>query len=60
MREGRGNVTNTIFGVLLLSVVRNGLNVVGITAVYQSAIIGIIMLSAIIIDSLARQSQERN
>ena len=50
LREGKGSLKNTIYGVLLLAVIKNGLNLVGISAVYQSLIIGLIMLAALVIN----------
>lgn len=54
LREGKGGVTGTIFGVFLITIVKNGLNVVGIKSIYQNAIIGSIVLAAIIIDAYVR------
>ena len=50
LREGKGGLKNTIYGVLLLAVIKNGLNLIGISAVYQSLIIGLIMLAALVIN----------
>ena len=55
LREGRGGITGTIAGVLLLTVLRNGLNVSGISAMYQNAIIGVIVMLAIVIDAMVRR-----
>lgn len=54
LREGKGGVTGTIFGVLLITIVKNGLNVVGVKSIFQNAIIGSIVLAAIIIDAIIR------
>ncbi len=54
LREGRGGVTGTIFGVLLITIVKNGLNIIGVKSIYQNAVIGSIVLSAIIIDAVIR------
>lgn len=54
LREGKGGVTGTIFGVLLIQIIKNGLNVVGVQSIYQNAIIGSIVLAAIIIDAVVR------
>lgn len=59
MREGKGGVTGTIFGVLLIQIIKNGLNVVGVTSIYQNAIIGSIVLAAIIIDAVIRFRAEK-
>lgn len=54
LREGKGGVTGTIFGVLLITIVKNGLNIIGIRSIYQNAIIGSIVLTAIIVDAIIR------
>lgn len=59
MREGKGGVTGTIFGVLLIQIIKNGLNVVGVQSIYQNAIIGSIVLAAIIIDAVVRIRSEK-
>lgn len=59
LREGKGGVTGTIFGVLLIQIIKNGLNVVGVTSIYQNAIIGSIVLAAIIIDAVVRYRAEK-
>lgn len=59
LREGKGGVTGTIFGVLLIQIIKNGLNVVGVQFIYQNAIIGSIVLAAIIIDAVVRIRSEK-
>lgn len=58
LREGKGSLKNTIYGVLFLAVMKNGLNLTGISAVYQSLIIGLIMLFALVIDALIRRVRQ--
>lgn len=48
--EGKGGIGGTILGVLLLAIIRNALNVIGVSSMYQSALIGSMVLLAIIID----------
>ncbi len=55
MREGKGGLVGTIFGVLLIAILKNGLNVISIRSIYQNAIIGIIILAAIVIDNTIRR-----
>lgn len=55
LREGRGGVTGTIFGVLLIVIIKNGLNIVGVSAMYQNAIIGSIVLAALVADTTIRR-----
>ena len=47
-------MTGTIFGVLLIRIIKNGLNVIGVQSIFQNAIIGSIVLAAIIIDAVVR------
>ncbi|NLG83478.1 MAG: ABC transporter permease [Firmicutes bacterium] len=56
--EGQGGIGKTILGVLLISVLRNGLNVAGVSNKYQFAFIGLVVLVAIIIDVKFRQATE--
>ena len=58
MREGRGGVVGTIFGVFLIRGLQNGLNVSGMSTLYQSAIIGFIVLLAIVLDALLRRGKQ--
>lgn len=57
LREGKGGVSGTVVGVLLLTALRNGLNVSGVSAKYQNAIIGVIVMLAIVVDTLVRRSR---
>ena len=59
MREGKGGITGTIFGVLLITIIKNGLNLVGLFSIYQNAVIGIIILAAIVIDNVARRLKDK-
>ena len=52
LRHGKGNVTGTILGVLLIQVIQNGLNICGVPAIYQSVSTGGIVLAAIIVNAL--------
>lgn len=58
MREGRGGVGGTIFGVLLIQILKSGLTQVGISSIYQNAIIGSVVLAAIIFDAFIKKYQE--
>jgi ribose transport system permease protein len=45
---GKGNVKGTIIGVALLTVLRSGLNVIRIPSIWQPAIIGVVIILAIV------------
>lgn len=57
LNEGRGGIGGTVLGVLFLNMLRNGLNISGVSAMYQNAIIGIIVLGAIVMDALMRKGR---
>jgi len=60
MREGRGGVGGTILGVLLIQVLKSGLNMVGLPSIYQNALVGAVVLVAIILDAFVKRSQEKD
>lgn len=60
MREGRGGVGGTILGVLLIQVLKSGLNMVGISSIYQNALVGAVVLLAIVLDALVKRVQEQD
>lgn len=55
--EGKGGLAGTIFGVFLIEILRNGMNMAGVSAIYQSALIGFIVLGAIVLDCYIRRYQ---
>ena len=58
-REGRGRIANTILGVLLISVLRNGLNIAGVHNMYQYGLIGVTVVTAIVLDVLFTKARDR-
>ena len=58
MREGNGGVGGTLFGVWMLQIFRNGLNISGVSSLYQNFLIGAIVIVALIIDALIKRRQE--
>ncbi|OKL44513.1 ABC transporter permease [Pseudovibrio exalbescens] len=57
---GRGTVIGAILGVMLLAVVQNGLNLLGITPFAFKAIVGIIILMAITATNIDRLLPKRS
>jgi ribose transport system permease protein len=49
---GVGKIGNTIVGVLLIAVLRNGLNLLGVTSAWQTFTIGAVIIIAVWIDVL--------
>jgi len=53
--KGNGGLGGTVLGVLLIAVLRNGLNVIGVSAMWQPALIGLVIIGAIVFDVLLKQ-----
>jgi len=49
---GVGKITGIVCGAIILGMLSNGLNMVGVSSFYQTASIGIIILAAVILDRL--------
>jgi fructose transport system permease protein len=52
---GRGTVIGTLIGALIIGVVRNGLVLMGVAATYQILITGILVITAVAVDQIARK-----
>ncbi len=52
---GEGTIVGTLIGALLLAVIRNGLNLMHISAFYQQITIGAVIILAVLIDRLRRR-----
>lgn len=47
---GKGRIFGTFLGVLIIGVLNNGLNIIGVSAFYQQFIKGLVILFAVILD----------
>ncbi len=52
---GRGSIFGTLFGMLIVSVLRSGLTAAGVDALYQNIATGILVIAAVALDTLARR-----
>lgn len=52
---GRGSIIGTLIGALVVSVIRNGLTLLGVDAIYQVLITGILVIAAVATDQLTRR-----
>lgn len=49
---GRGNVIGTFIGALIISVVRNGMNILNVNTYLQQIFLGLIIIGAVFIDAM--------
>jgi fructose transport system permease protein len=52
---GRGNVIGTLIGALIIGVIRNGLQLIGVKSIYQVLITGVLVIVAVAVDQLSRR-----
>lgn len=52
---GRGNVLGSLVGALIIGIVRNGLQLMQVNALYQVLITGILVILAVTVDQLSRR-----
>jgi ribose/xylose/arabinose/galactoside ABC-type transport system permease subunit len=52
LKGGEGNATGTLVGALIMAILRNGCNLVGIPNYVQNILIGIIIIGAVALDRL--------
>ena len=55
MYGGRGSMFGTLIGALFLSVVNNGLDLIGVTPFLQRVVIGILIIIAVVMDSIKKE-----
>ena len=56
---GAGGVVGTIVGTLVLGVIINGLHILGVSAYWESAVTGMIILTAVGIDMVSRKAADK-
>lgn len=50
MNGGRGKIYGTLIGVLIIAVLNNGLNILGVSSYYQDVVKGLVILLAVLSD----------
>ncbi len=50
MNGGRGKITGTMIGILIIAVLNNGLNILGVSSYYQDVVKGLVILVAVLSD----------
>lgn len=56
---GVGTVWGTLIGALIMGVLRNGLNLLNVSAYWQTVVIGVVIVVAVWIDVLRQRAMER-
>lgn len=49
---GKGRIVGTLFGCLLIGVINNGLNIIGVSSFWQQVVKGVVILVAVLLDSV--------
>ncbi|HQJ75018.1 MAG TPA: ribose ABC transporter permease [Bacteroidota bacterium] len=49
---GKGSIVGTFIGAMFIGVLRNGLNLVGVSSYYQEVILGLVILAAVLLDQI--------
>ncbi len=57
---GSGSVIGTLIGALIMSVLRNGLNLLGVSSYLQQVAIGVVIITAVLIDMALRRRVQRS
>jgi len=52
---GRGSIVGTLFGALIVGVFRNGLALAGVDVLYQTLVVGVLVIVAVAIDQWIRR-----
>jgi ribose transport system permease protein len=56
---GTGTVQGTLVGALIMGVLRNGLNLLDVSAYWQTIIIGVVIVAAVWVDVLRHRTAAR-
>ena len=56
---GVGTVGGTLVGALIMGVLRNGLNLMDVSASWQTVVIGVVIVAAVWVDVIRKRAVER-
>jgi inositol transport system permease protein len=54
---GTGTMTGTLIGALLIGVISNSLDLLNVTSYYQQVVMGIIIIGAVVLDSMGKKDR---
>jgi ribose/xylose/arabinose/galactoside ABC-type transport system permease subunit len=52
---GSGSLGGTLVGALIMGVLRNGLNLLGVSSFLQQIVIGVVIIVAVLVDSILKR-----
>jgi len=52
---GQGTLAGTLVGALIMGVLRNGLNLLGVSSFLQQIVIGVVIVSAVLVDTMLKR-----
>ena len=58
-KGGQGNVLQTIIGVIIIGMIRNGLNMIHINIFWNDFVTGLIILIAVLLDTSRKELQKK-
>ena len=58
MSGGRANLPGTILGAVLMTTIKNGLNLLGVNPLWHQVVIGLFVILAVAIDSLSKRKEK--
>jgi ribose transport system permease protein len=56
---GVGTVGGTLVGALIMGVLRNGLNLMNVSAYWQTVVIGVVIVAAVWVDVVRKRAAEK-
>lgn len=56
---GQGGITGTVIGALIMTIVQNGMNLMGVPSVWREAIVGLMIIITLFLDIMARKRLEK-
>lgn len=58
MSGGKGGIQQTVFGILIIGIINNAMNLLGINAYWQDVVLGFIILAAVVSDTAREMAAE--